>query len=161
MKIQKTNALRILTQNNIDFDLINYQYQEDDLSVEKIAQDNQLTLESIFKTLVLISPSKEILVALVPGDAQLSLKKLAQLAAEKKVELLAVKDLPIHTGYVRGACSPIGMKKQFRTWIDETVLNFPKIYVNAGKRGLLFGCNPQDLLPITKAVVASIVQQST
>ncbi len=159
MKIQKTNALRILTQNKIDFELVAYQYEEDDLSVEKIAQDNHLPLESIFKTLVLISQGKEILVALVPGNAQLSLKKLALLAEEKKVELLTVKELPTYTGYVRGGCSPVGMKKQFRTWVDKTVLNLPKLYVNAGKRGLLFGCKPSQLIGLTGAEVAVITQE--
>ncbi len=161
MKVQKTNALRILTQNNIDFELVVYQYDEDDLSVERIAHNNQLVLESIFKTLVLITPSKEILVALVPGNAQLSLKKLAQLANEKKVEMLPVKDLQASTGYVRGGCSPVGMKKQFRTWIDASALGLPLVYVNAGKRGLLFGCKPNELIGLTTASLASITQDES
>jgi Cys-tRNA(Pro)/Cys-tRNA(Cys) deacylase len=154
--MQKTNAIRLLDQQKIKYDTIEYEYDEDNLSVEKIAIDNNLDLNRIFKTLVCVGNTGEIVVALVSGDAQLSNKKLATLAGLKKIDLAPVKDLQTLTGYIRGGCSPLGMKKQFRIFANSNVQDFDWVYVNAGRRGLLFGCSPQDLVAASGAVVADI-----
>lgn len=155
--MQKTNAIRLLDQKKINYDTVEYAYDEENLSVEKIAQDNNLDLNRIFKTLVCLGNTGEIVVALVSGDAQLSNKKLATLAGLKKIDLAPIKDLQALTGYIRGGCSPLGMKKQFRIFANNNILDFDWVYVNAGRRGLLFGCAPQDLIAAAAAVVADII----
>jgi Cys-tRNA(Pro)/Cys-tRNA(Cys) deacylase len=155
--MQKTNAIRLLDQKKINYDTVEYAYDEENLSVEKIAQDNNLDLNRIFKTLVCLGNTGEIVVALVSGDAQLSNKKLATLAGLKKIDLAPIKDLQALTGYIRGGCSPLGMKKQFRIFANNNILDFDWVYVNAGRRGLLFGCAPQDLIAAASAVVADII----
>ncbi|WP_027001770.1 Cys-tRNA(Pro) deacylase [Hugenholtzia roseola] len=155
----KTNALRLLEQKKIAYQVVEYQYDTENLDVAKIALDNALPLAHIFKTLVTISPTGEIMVALVGGDKQLSKKKLAQQAGHKKIELLPLKDLLPQTGYQRGGCSPLGMKKKFRTFIDKAGLELSQIYVNAGKRGLLFSIAPQTLAELTAAIWAEITEE--
>jgi len=153
----KTNVIRLLEQHNIGFEVITYEYDSENLSVEKIAEENNLKLESVFKTLVTISNTNEIIIVVISGDTQLSLKKLANISESKKVDLVPIKDLQKLTGYIRGGCSPLGMKKQFRTFIDSKAQTMDWIYVNAGRRGIFFACSPQDLVNIAEATFADII----
>ena len=155
---KKTNALRILDQQKISYDTIDYTYDEENLNVAKIAEDNGLELTQVFKTLVAKGDKTGILVAVIAGDKHLSFKKLAQVSGNKKMILLPVKDIQTHTGYIRGGCSPLGMKKLFPTYFDKTAYSFDKIYVNAGLRGTLFGCTPADLLVATRGQWADIAE---
>jgi len=157
--MKKTNALRQLAKHKIPFDIINYQYDPENLSVEKIANENGLILQQIYKTLVVKGDKTGIVVALIAGHQSLSLKKLAKYSSNKKMALTAVKDLQALTGYIRGGCSPIGMKKQYPIYIDEMAKTQEKIYVNAGTRGILFGCSPEALKELCKATWVDIAEQ--
>lgn len=155
--MKKTNAIRLLQQKKITFDAVNYVYDSENLNVSKIAEDNNLALEQIYKTLVLEGDKTGIIVALVAGNQSLSLKKIASISNNKKVAMLAVKDLQKHTGYVRGGCSPIGMKKQYPVYISEEAKNLEKLYINAGTRGILVGLAPNDLYDLAQAKWAELV----
>ncbi len=155
--MKKTNAIRLLQQKKVTFDRIEYTYDSENLNVQKIAEDNGLTLTHIYKTLVLKGDKTGVFVALVAGDASLSLKKMAAVSQNKKVAMLAVKDLQKHTGYVRGGCSPIGMKKQYSVYISEEAKDLEKLYINAGTRGLLVGLVPKDLYNLAQAEWVEIV----
>ncbi len=144
---KKTNALRQLDAFGVEYDIIHYVYDPAELNLERIAKDNQLEIANIFKTLILLTDTAEPLVALVAGDRTLSLKKLAALAACKKVELAPLDQIQrITGGYQRGGCSPLGMRRNLPTFVDAHALDFEKIYVNAGIRGTLFGCAPTELM---------------
>jgi Cys-tRNA(Pro)/Cys-tRNA(Cys) deacylase len=155
--MKKTNAIRLLQQKTITFDAVNYVYDSENLNVAKIAEDNNLALEQIYKTLVLEGDKTGIVVALVAGNQTLSLKKIASISNNKKVAMLAVKDLQKYTGYIRGGCSPIGMKKQYPVYISEEAKNLEKLYINAGTRGILVGVAPNDLYDLAQAEWAEIV----
>ncbi len=154
--MKKTNALRLLDKNNIPFNILEYSYDSDNLSVTQIAEDNNLTLSQIYKTLVLTGDKSGLIVALVAGDRSLSFKKMAKESANKKISLLPVKDLQRHTGYIRGGCSPIAMKKSFPVYISAEAALLDLFYINAGSRGLLAAINPLDLLKVTLAQWADI-----
>ena len=143
--MKKTNALRILDQLKIDYEILEYKYESEHLDLLKIAADNKLPIEKIYKTLVLIGDKTGIIVAVIAGNHQLSLKKIAAISANKKVELAPIDELEKISGYIRGGCSPIGMKKKFPVYLDEAGLTLEKIFINAGSRGILFGCKPSDL----------------
>jgi len=143
--MKKTNAIRILAQKKIDFDIVKYTYDSENLSVEQIAADNKLELEQIYKTLVVKGDKTGVVVALIAGNASLSFKKLAAISGNKKMAMVAVKDLQKHTGYIRGGCSPIGMKKQYAVYISAEAQELEKMYINAGTRGVLVGLAPVDL----------------
>lgn len=149
--MQKTNAIRILESASIKFRVIEYESNEDELDAISVAKKIGMPPEQVFKTLVAISNDKEYLVFVLPGNLELNLKKAANAANKKNVELIPVKSIEQVTGYIRGGCSPIGMKKQFKTFIDETALLFDEISISAGKRGMQIIINPQDLLKITKS----------
>lgn len=155
---KKTNALRILEQQKIVYDTIEYSYDEENLNVAKIAEDNQLSLPQIYKTLVAEGDKTGLIVAVVAGDKSLSLKKIAAVSGNKKVWMLPVKDIQAHTGYIRGGCSPVGMKKHYPTYFDQTAKDCAKIYVNAGGRGTLFGCAPDALVQAAQGQWADIAE---
>ena len=154
--MKKTNAIRILDQHQIEYDLVEYQYDESDLSVEKIARDNQLVLAQVFKTLVAKGDKTGVFVAVVPGDSSLDFKLVAKATQNKKVRMIPKAEIQGLTGYIRGGCSPLGMKKDFPVFIDNRANDFERIYVNAGTKGLLFGINQKDLAKVAKAKVLSI-----
>jgi len=156
--MKKTNALRILDQQKIPYNTIEYVYESENLDLTKIASDNALVLQEVYKTLVLIGDKTGVLVAVVAGHHSLSLKKMAAVSGNKKVEMSAVKDLQNLTGYIRGGCSPIGMKKNYPVYIDETGKGLEHIFVNAGIRGILFSCTPDDLLMACKGEWANIAE---
>lgn len=153
---KKTNALRLLDAQKVYYEMVEYQYDADDLSVENIAEDNGLHLERIFKTLVAKGDRNGVAVAVVPGHKNLNFKALAEASGNKKMTLAPVKDIQGLTGYIRGGCSPIGMKKNYPVYLDTSALAYDVIYVNAGQRGLLVGLSPEALRRATEAVVAEI-----
>ncbi|CAA6813825.1 MAG: Cys-tRNA(Pro)/Cys-tRNA(Cys) deacylase [uncultured Aureispira sp.] len=155
--MKKTNAIRLLQQKKINFEAVHYEYDSEHLNVGKIAKDNDLVLEQVYKTLVLEGDKTGVIVALVAGDQSLSLKKMATISKNKKVAMLAVKDLQKHTGYIRGGCSPIGMKKQYPVYISEEAKDLEKLYINAGTRGILVGLVPSDLQDLAQGEWAEIV----
>ena len=155
--MKKTNAIRLLQQKKINFEAVHYEYDSENLNVGKIAKDNDLALEQVYKTLVLEGDKTGVIVALVAGDQSLSLKKMATISKNKKVAMLAVKDLQKHTGYIRGGCSPIGMKKQYPVYISEEAKDLEKLYINAGTRGILVGLVPSDLQDLAQGEWAEIV----
>lgn len=147
----KTNAVRILDQLHISYSLLTYEVSEEDLSAIHVAETAGIPLEQLYKTLVLKGSSDSYLVAVIPANAQLNLKKLAKVSGNKNCELIAMKDLLNITGYVRGGCSPIGMKKTFPTFIEEMATLEETISVSAGKRGLQILLNPKDLGTVINA----------
>ena len=156
--MKKTNAVRILDQQKIAYDTVEYEYDSENLDLAKIAAENGFVLETIYKTLVLMGDKTGVLVAVVAGHHSLSLKKMAAVSGNKKVEMVAVKDIQNLTGYVRGGCSPIGMKKNFPVYLDETAKTMERIFVNAGVRGILFSCKPEDLLKVSRGEWADIAE---
>lgn len=142
---KKTNALRILDALGIAYALTEYRYDAEHLGVDQIARENNLELERIFKTLVAKGDDGSVVVAVIPGDKSLDFKALARLAGCKKIALADTVHLQNLTGYIRGGCSPLGMKKDYPIFIDEAALSFDRIYVNAGTRGLLMELPARDL----------------
>ena len=155
-KIEKTNAMRMLDQSNIPYETGEYEYDESDLSGDHVADYLGISKEEIFKTLVTRGNDNELYVFVVPVSGELDLKKAAAAAGVKKVEMIHVKDIFNLTGYLRGGCSPIGMKKQYPTFIDETAILFDKIYISGGKRGLQIIIDPQVLADFTGAKLVDI-----
>ena len=145
-KINKTNACRILDQKKIQYELVPYEVDENDLGAEHIAKQLGEDINQVFKTLVLKGDKIGYFVCVIPGNDELDLKKTAKATGNKSCDLIPMKELLPLTGYIRGGCSPVGMKKQFPTFIHETCILFDFIYVSAGMRGLQFKLNPQDLI---------------
>ena len=153
---KKTNAMRMLDKAGIDYKVMEYEYDENDLDGHHAAEFFGLPYEEVFKTLVVKGGSGEYLVFCLSVDDEVDLKKAAALAGEKRVEMIHVKDLLNITGYIRGGCSPIGMKKKFKTYIDEMILLLDDICVSAGARGVQLRLKPQDLIDFTEATVGDI-----
>ena len=142
----KTNAMRLLTQANISHRVTEYDYDENDLNGMHAAAAIGMPPEQVFKTLVARGDKNGILVFCIPVCCSLDLKKAAKAASDKKVEMIAMKELLPLTGYIRGGCSPIGMKKVYPTYIDETAVLYDEIAVSAGTRGVQIILSPQDLI---------------
>lgn len=142
---QKTNALRILDGLGIAYRTIAYEVDEEDLSAESVAAKVGLDPERVFKTLALRGASGAVFLACVPAGSELDLKKAAKAAGEKSVDMLPLKELQPTTGYVRGGCSPIGAKRKFPVYLDETATLFEEISVSAGQRGLQVLLAPEEL----------------
>lgn len=157
--LKKTNALRLLDAAGIQYQIMEYPVDESDLSALGAAEKLGLPPAQVFKTLVLRGASGALWVCCIPAGAELDLKKTARAAGEKSAALIPVKDLEALTGYVRGGCSPIGMKKPFPALIDETAELFTAIGVSAGLRGMQILLAPQDLIRFTGARVADLTGQ--
>lgn len=154
MKVNKTNAVRLLDKAGIAYELIPYEVDESDLSAVHVAADLGENVEQVFKTLVLQGDKTGYFVCIIPGDKEVNLKLAAKVSGNKSSEMIPMKNLLPVTGYIRGACSPVGMKKHFPTYIHETCLNFDFIYVSAGQRGLQIKLNPRDLIRIIGAQIS-------
>lgn len=152
-KIHKTNAARLLDLHKITYDLIPYEVDENDLSAIHVAEILGENINQVFKTLVLEGDKNGYFVCVIPGNEEINLKLMALLSGNKKCDLIPMKNLIGLTGYIRGACSPIGMKKFFPTYIEESCLNFDSIYISAGQRGLQIQLNPQDLIKLLQAKI--------
>lgn len=158
MKINKTNAARLLDKARISYELIPYTVDEDNLAVEHVAHELGENIEQVFKTLVLRGDRTGIFVCVVPGHTEVNLKWAAKISGNKNAEMIAMKELLPTTGYIRGGCSPIGMKKPFPTFVHTTCETFDYIYVSAGVRGLQIKISPRDLVAYTHAVVGEIAE---
>ncbi|MDR3337616.1 MAG: Cys-tRNA(Pro) deacylase [Treponema sp.] len=156
MNAKKTNVLRSLDAAGIAYEVKEYAVSEADLSGLHAAELLGLPAEMIFKTLVLRGSSLSYAVCCIPVAGELDLKKAARAAGEKSIELIPVKELQPLTGYVRGGCSPIGMKKPFPTFIDETAELFDRIGISAGQRGMQVLLAPGDLASFISAVFADL-----
>jgi Cys-tRNA(Pro)/Cys-tRNA(Cys) deacylase len=155
--MSKTNALRILESNNINYEAFSYEVDEDDLTGETVANKISADPDTVFKTLVCVGDKTYHCVFCILVTMELNLKKAAASSGNKKVEMIKLKDLFPLTGYIRGGCSPIGMKKLFPTFIDETAQLFEQIYVSAGIRGTQVKLNPDDLLQTVKGVYVDLI----
>ncbi len=156
-KQQKTNAVRILEANHIAYELLNYDCDEF-LDGVSIAEMLGQSCETTFKTLVTKGKSKDFFVFVIPVHKELNLKAAAKSVGEKSVEMIPVKDITSVTGYIRGGCSPIGMKKQFATVIDNSALSHQKIMCSGGRRGTQMRLSPLDLAAVAHASFESITQ---
>ncbi|MGD1007039.1 MAG: Cys-tRNA(Pro) deacylase [Ignavibacteriaceae bacterium] len=153
----KTNAIRILESKNIPHTVHTYKVDEDDLSGTTAANKINANKETVFKTLVASGDKNGINVFCIPVTEELNLKKAAAVSENKNIEMVRVKDLLNLTGYIRGGCSPIGMRKNFPAFIEETARLFEKIYVSAGIRGMQVCLSPYDLKNIINAVFTDLL----
>ncbi|MDM8144585.1 Cys-tRNA(Pro) deacylase [Bacteroides eggerthii] len=155
-KINKTNVARLLDKAKVSYELIPYEVDESDLSAVHVAASLGENVEQVFKTIVLHGEKSGYFVCVVPGDQEIDLKRAAKVSGNKKCELLPMKELLPVTGYIRGGCSPIGMKKHFPTYIHHTAGQYPYIYISAGQRGLQIKLDPADLLREARAEYAEL-----
>lgn len=154
--IQKTNAARLLDAAGIRYELIPYTFDENDLAAEHVAEQLGEPLDQVFKTLVLRGDRNGLFVCVIPGSFEVDLKVAAKLSDNKSCAMLHMKELLPNTGYIRGGCSPIGMKKSFPTFIHESCLLYDYIYISAGVRGLQIKIAPQDLIDFIGAGIYPI-----
>jgi len=153
----KTNVARLLDKKNIPYGIVEYEVDENDLSATHVASLLGENVDQVFKTLVLRGDKTGIFVAVIPGDAEVNLKKAAKASGNKSAAMVQMKELLGLTGYIRGGCSPIGMKKSYPTYIDESCLLFDEIFISAGQRGLQIKLNPADLAGYTGAEVCPLI----
>lgn len=158
MKIQKTNAVRLLDAAKIPYILTPYEVDENDLSAGHAAETSGININQILKTLVLKGDKTGFFVCVIPGGDSVDYKKAAKASGNKNCAMISMKDLLPLTGYQRGGCSPIGMKKPFPTYVHTSALNEAKIHVSAGQRGLQMQLSPGDLVKVTGAVVCDLVK---
>lgn len=147
----KTNAIRILDAKKIAYEVLTYDNQDGKIDGVSVAEKIGRNPREVYKTLVAQGASKSIYVYVIPVEAELDLKKAAKAAGEKNVEMIAVKDILKWTGYIRGGCSPIGMKKEYKTFLDESCLELEHMVVSAGKIGVQIVIEPKLLVSLTKA----------
>lgn len=155
-KQPKTNAVRLLETKEILFDIHTFPWSEDHVGAEEAMDKLDVPKERIFKTLVTVGDKTGVVIAVIPGMSELDLKALAKASGNKKIEMLPTKDLLATTGYVRGGCSPIGMKKEYPTYYSKSAERMEKIIVSAGKRGMQVELNPADLIEVTKGTFSEI-----
>ena len=162
-KLEKTNAARLLDKAGISYELIPYEVDENDLAATHIASQLGEDIACVFKTLVLqgdneVAPFGIQVTSVMPGDKEVDLKAAAKVSGNKKCDLIPMKELLPRTGYIRGGCSPVGMKKPFPTWFHATAAELPYIYVSAGVRGLQFKLDPLALAAYVGAQFAEIIK---
>lgn len=154
--MNKTNVIRLLEKAKVPFEVHEYEFDPDDLAAQHVADALHQDINRVFKTLVLHGDKAGYFVCVVPGNAEVDLKKAAKVAGAKKADLIPMKELLPLTGYIRGGCSPIGLKKPFPIYIHLTALDFDKIYVSAGARGIQLEIAPADLIAYTRATPADL-----
>ena len=157
-KIQKTNAMRLLDSAGLEYEMASYDYDESDLSGIHAAAELGVAPEIVFKTLVTRGDGNAFFVFVIPVAESLDLKKAAKASGNKKIEMIHVKEILDITGYIRGGCSPIGMKKLFPTYIDETAQLYEKIYFSAGKRGVQIILDPEELASVTGGIFTDLTE---
>ena len=155
-KIEKTNAARLLDRAKIAYELIPYTVDEDNLAATHVADELGEDIATVFKTLVLRGDRTGHFVCVVPGDKEVDLKLAARVSGNKWAELIPMKELLPTTGYIRGGCSPLGMKRRFPTFIDHSAEQHPRIYISAGIRGLQIAIAPSDLATIVEATLTEL-----
>ncbi len=157
MKHQKTNAARILDRIGITYELVAYNVDESDLSAVHVAAQLSQNVEQVFKTILLRGDRNGVFVCIVPGAEEVNLKLAASISGNKKAETVAMKELLPLTGYIRGGCSPLGMKKPYPIYLHSSASEFPFIYISAGQRGLQLKLAPADLIKAANATVAELI----
>jgi Cys-tRNA(Pro)/Cys-tRNA(Cys) deacylase len=155
--MNKTNAARLLDKLGVKYELIAYQIDESDLSAVSVATKLGQNIEQVFKTLVLRGDKIGIFVCVIPGGDELDLKLTAKASGNKSAVMVAMKELFPLTGYIRGGCSPLAMKKRYPVFINESCMQFDSIYVSAGLRGLQIKLSPNDLIRVTDGKVCSLI----
>lgn len=155
-KIHKTNAMRQLEKEKIDYTIHEYAWNEDNLDAGNAVAQVSVPFEKIYKTMVATGNQTGEIVACIPAGSKLDLKKLAAVSGNKKVDMLNIKDLEKTTGYIRGGCSPVGMKRQFPTYIAAEAGSLETIVVSAGKRGMQMELTPDELIRITEGTYADV-----
>ncbi len=156
-KIEKTNAARLLDRAKIAYELVPYTVDEDNLAATHVAEELGEDIATVFKTLVLRGDRAGLFVCVIPGDKEVDLKAAARVSGNKKADLIPMKELLPTTGYIRGGCSPIGMKKPLPTFIHSTCLDHERIYISAGVRGLQIAIAPADLVAYVGAAVVDLI----
>ncbi len=158
-KLTKTNAARLLDRAKIAYELVPYDVDESDLGAQHLADTLGEDVNRVFKTLVLHGDKTGHFVCVVPGNSEVDLKKAAKVSGNKKVDLIHMKDLLATTGYIRGGCSPVGMKKPFPTYFHTSCTGYDFIFVSAGMRGLQLKINPEALVSFVGATVCDLIAQ--
>ena len=156
---KKTNALRILDTHHIDYEVFTYEWSEERGAGIHVAESLHIPPEQVFKTLVGKGNVTGHVVFCIPVEGELDMKRAARVSGNKSVELIAVKDLLPLTGYLRGGCSPLGMKKTFSTYFDDSITSIPMVYVSAGLRGMQVKVNPQSLVDVVGGTVAPLTMR--
>lgn len=154
----KTNAVRLLDELEIPYELREYEVDPNDLTAESVAEKIGLPPEQVFKTLVIKGDRNGVCLALVPGDSELDLKGLARLSGNRKMELAPLKEVQPLTGYIRGGVTAIAGKKEYPVYIDETFILFDVVSVSAGVRGTQILLKPDDYLRVVKAATGEIAK---
>lgn len=154
----KTNAMRILDSKKVSYEMLSYESEDGKIDGISVAHKIGVDEKNVFKTLVAQGTSKELYVFVIPVAEELDLKNAAKIAGEKKVEMIAVKDILKYTGYIRGGCSPIGMKKNYKTFIHETAEDLDFIIFSAGKIGHQIKMNPKDLVSVVEGEFAFLIK---
>lgn len=154
----KTNAVRFLEQKKIPFSVTEYDVSEDHLGAKHAAKELDIPESRIFKTLVAVGNKTGPIVAVIPGDTELDLKKMAKTSGNKKIEMLPMKELEPLTGYIHGGCSPVGMKKQFPTYFASEAERMSEIRCSAGMRGLQLTINPNELIKLLNSSYVDITE---
>jgi len=152
----KTNAVRILDQMDIHYELREYEVDPDDLTAEAVALKIGMPLEQVFKTLIARGDRNGVCQAVIPGNSELDLKSLAEASGDRKIQLVPLKELQSLTGYVRGGVTAFAGKRDYPVYVDETMELFETISVSAGTRGLQILLAPADYLRVTKATLAEL-----
>lgn len=160
MKEKKTNAARLLDSMGINYRLVTYEVDPENLAADHVARQLGEPIEQVYKTIVLRGNKTGPIVCVVAGCNEVDLKKAAKVSGNKSVEPLPLKELLPVTGYIRGGCTALGMKKKFPTFVSEEMKNFDKIYVSAGVRGMQIEINPADYLTATEALLSDIIKDS-
>lgn len=156
-KEKKTNAMRILDKEKVNYEVFTYESEDGKIDGASVAEKINMDVRVVYKTLIAKGNSKELFVFIIPVDKELDLKKAAKAVDEKKIELIPVKEITKLTGYVRGGCSPIGMKKLLRTTIESSANDLQEIIVSGGKIGVQIQLPITDLIKVTKAELATII----
>lgn len=156
-KNRKTNAARILDELHISYELKTYPVDEEHLDAVHVAKEVGMPPEQVFKTLCVRGDKSGIIFAVIPGNGELDLKKLARVSGNKRCELVHLKEVLPLTGYIRGGCSPLGAKKEYPVYMDETCRLFDRVAISAGIRGMQILAGPEDLIRAAKAVTDSLI----
>ncbi|PGV49540.1 Cys-tRNA(Pro) deacylase [Bacillus sp. AFS037270] len=154
----KTNAMRILDAKKVEYEMLTYNHKDGKIDGISVAEKIRKDPKEVYKTLVAQGASKNIFVFVIPVAEELDLKKAAKAAGEKSMEMLPMKDIQKWTGYIRGGCSPIGMKKEYRTFLDESSRGMESMVVSAGKIGVQIVLEPNKLQEVTKAEFISVTK---
>ncbi|MDE6811612.1 MAG: Cys-tRNA(Pro) deacylase [Muribaculaceae bacterium] len=160
MKEKKTNAARLLDRAGVPYELIPYTVDPENLAADHVAEELGEPIERVYKTLVLHGDRSGYFVCVIAGNQEVDLKKAAVASGNKKAEMIPMKDLLGVTGYIRGGCTSIGMKKKYPTYFSMEMLEFDYVYVSAGQRGLQLKLNPVELMRVAEATPADLIRES-